>query len=267
MISVNGEQINFTTFPDGTTSFRYDPGYGRVYDINWLYDGDHECMLIWHLAKHIVSKKDSTVEINLIMPYIPNARMDRVKNKNDVFTLKWFSEFINSLGFNSVTVYDPHSSVSEALIDNIQFLDVGKCVSEFVLKELESNFGKQDVLFCYPDEGAAKRYSSQVHGDYVFGIKHRDWETGKILGFELVGADKVKDRTILIVDDICSRGGTFTHTAKALKDAGAGDIFLYVSHCENTIREGSVLEDGLITHVFTTESIFRGEHEKITVLH
>lgn len=89
------------------------------------------------------------------------------------------------------------------------------------------------------------------------------WENKRL---ELVGADKVAGSTVLIVDDICSRGGTFTHTAKALKDAGADEIYLYVTHCENTIRDGSVLTDGLITHVFTSDSIFRGEHEKVSVI-
>ena len=57
-----------------------------------------------------------------------------------------------------------------------------------------------------------------------------------------------------------------SHTARALKEAGANDIYLYVSHCENTIADGLVLTDGLIRHVFTTNSIYRGEHENITVL-
>ena len=266
MIFVNGKEVSFTSFPDGTTSFRFDTGKATIYDIKWLYDGDHECILVWHLANHIRSNRDRSVEINLIMPYIPNARMDRVKSGDEVFTLKWFADFINALGFDSVTAYDPHSSVSEALINRFQAIGVTRCVEEFVMKNIRETFGKQDILLCYPDEGASKRYSSQIQGDYVFGIKRRDWRTGKIQKLELVGADKVKDRTVLIVDDICSRGGTFTHTAKALKDAGAESIFLYVTHCENTIRDGSVLTDGLITHVFTSDSIFRGEHERVSVI-
>lgn len=265
MIFVNGNEINFTSFPDGTTSFRFDTGKAMTYDIKWLYDGDHECILVWYITNHIRTNCDRAVKINLIMPYIPNARMDRVKSGDEVFTLKWFADFINTLGFDSVTAYDPHSNVSEALINRFKAVGVTECV-EFVMKDIRETFGKQDILLCYPDEGASKRYSSQIQGDYVFGIKHRDWRTGKIQKFELVGADKVRDRTILIVDDICSRGGTFTHTAKALKEAGAESIFLYVTHCENTIRDGSVLTDGLITHVFTSDSIFRGEHEKVSVI-
>lgn len=119
MIFVNGKEISFTSFPDGTTSFRFDAGRAMTYDIEWLYDGDHECILVWYLVNHIRSNRDRSVEINLSMPYIPNARMDRVKSRDEVFTLKWFSDFINALEFNSVLVRDPHSSVSEALINRV----------------------------------------------------------------------------------------------------------------------------------------------------
>lgn len=262
MIFVNGKEISFTSFPDGTTSFRFDAGRAMTYDIEWLYDGDHECILVWYLVNHIRSNRDRSVEINLSMPYIPNARMDRVKSRDEVFTLKWFSDFINALEFNSVLVRDPHSSVSEALINRV----VSDDKVEQVVNQIRASICKKQFLFCYPDEGAAKRYSSRINGEYVFCIKHRDWRSGKIERLELVGADKVAGSTVLIVDDICSRGGTFTHTAKALKDAGADEIYLYVTHCENTIRDGSVLTDGLITHVFTSDSIFRGEHEKVSVI-
>ena len=124
----------------------------------------------------------------------------------------------------------------------------------------------KNVLLCYPDEGAAKRYSSQAGREYVFCIKHRDWRTGKIERLELTSPEKVTDRNVLIVDDICSRGGTFTFTAKALKEAGANEVYLYVTHCENTIHSGTVLTDGLIRHVFTTDSIYRGHSEKISLI-
>ena len=105
-----------------------------------------------------------------------------------------------------------------------------------------------------------------MKAEYIFGIKHRDWRSGKIERLELTTPERVMGRTVLIVDDICSRGGTFTHTAAALREAGAKAIYLYVTHCENTIFKGSVLTDGMIQHVFTTNSIYRGEHEMVTVL-
>ena len=180
-----------------------------------------------------------------------------------MFTLKWFAKFINSLGFDCVKVLDPHSNVAMALINNVKTMDVKSYINSAI--QWMVDHGMQPLL-CYPDEGAMKRYSGFLDMEYVFCIKHRDWRTGKIERLELTEPEKINGRSVLIVDDICSRGGTFTYTAKALKEAGAKDIMLYVTHCENTIQNGTVLTDGLISRVFTTDSILRIEHEKISVI-
>lgn len=259
MISVNGRPVDFTSFPDNTTSFRF-VSCNEKYDILWKYDEDKECMLLWYLVHHIRENSHHS-PINLIMPYIPNARMDRVKAVDEVFTLKWFAEFINSMCFDRVVVHDPHSNVATALLNRVVPVGVEKEIAN-VLDILDN----ENIILCYPDEGAAKRYASQAGRDYVFCIKHRDWRTGKIESLEMTTPEKVKGKDVLIVDDICSRGGTFTFTANALKQAGANDIFLYVTHCENTICYGSVLTDGLIKRVFTTDSIYRGNHMNITTI-
>ena len=259
MILVNGRGVDFTNFPDGTSSFRFGLEAG-ICNISWKYDNDAECMRLLYLVKHL--RTMGITDLYLNMPYIPNARMDRVKNGDEVFTLKWFADFINSLDFRLVRVLDPHSNVATALINNVRVMDVKHYIDYPIQLMVNHNM---NPLLCYLDEGAAKRYSELIPMEYVFCIKHRDWRTGKIERTELTTPEKVNGRNILIVDDICSRGGTFTHTAKALKEAGAEIILLYVTHCENTILDGTVLTDGLIHHVFTTDSILRINHEKITV--
>ena len=130
-----------------------------------------------------------------------------------------------------------------------------------------SNRNGAGLLMFYPDEGAMKRYSGMVNLPYAFGIKRRNWDTGVIEGLDVAGAvDQIAGKDILIVDDICSRGGTFYHSAKKLKELGANDIYLYVSHCENTILEGDLLKGDLIKKVYTTDSIFTKSHEKVEVL-
>lgn len=267
MIFVNDKEISFARFPDNTSSFRFDVDesikdfeWGR-YKIEWRYDNDAECILLWYLVNHIRSIAGSDVAIYLYMPYIPNARMDRVKNEDEVFTLKWFADFINALHFRRVVVLDPHSNVATALINNVYVVQPAWYIGRAI-----AAIGVENLLLCYPDEGAAKRYSELMPAKYIFGIKHRDWRTGKIERLELTTPENVAGHTVLIVDDICSRGGTFTHTARALKEAGAKDVFLYVTHCENTIFDGTVLTDGLIRRVYTTNSIYRGEHENVTVI-
>ena len=171
MISVNGVSIDFTSFPDNTTSFRYNPCCFE-YNILWRYDDDRECILLWYLVNHIRENSEVAPEIVLTMPYIPNARMDRVKAKDEVFTLKWFSDFINLMYFDKIVVHDPHSNVSTALINHVVSVGAENETAQ-VLETLED----KNVILCYPDEGAAKRYSSQIGRDYVFCIKHRDWRT------------------------------------------------------------------------------------------
>lgn len=113
----------------------------------------------------------------------------------------------------------------------------------------------------YPDEGAMKRYSSLLDFPYAFGIKKRDWETGNILGLEVINKEIVKDKNVLIIDDICSKGGTFYHAAKALKELGAHSIYLYVTHCEKTITSGEIYYGNEIEQIFTTNSIWRDEND------
>ena len=54
-------------------------------------------------------------------------------------------------------------------------------------------------------------------------------------------------------------------TASKLKEMGATQIYLAVTHCENTIFEGDLLSSDLITKIYTTNSILNKEHKKIKV--
>jgi ribose-phosphate pyrophosphokinase len=253
--------INQQMFPDGTLLLKTDEVtscYGNV-TIIWNYENDSELFIIICLAKKF---KNS----HLIMPYVPHARMDRCKTKEDTFTLKYFAEIINSLNFKSVKVLDPHSPVCEALIDNIFVESPKKHIDKVINEKFLDDISLNKFSLFFPDEGSMKRYSGMFNNPYTFGVKKRDWKTGKIQGLDVIGDETlIKDKTILIVDDICSKGGTFYHAAEKLKELGAKEVYLYVTHCENTILDGKVLTSGLIEKVFTTNSIFTKEHEKIEV--
>jgi ribose-phosphate pyrophosphokinase len=257
------------SFPDGTLHLNLPDE--RIYGVKWNYESDAELFTLICIAKHY---NDPSME--LYLPYIPHARMDRVKSNEDVFTLKYFCEVINSLNFRRVWVMDAHSNVSLALLNNVKQMSVQDTIYSAVYKttcEIAGGYDHQermeaqaDLVVFFPDEGAMKRYSASLPYKYAFGIKKRKWETGKIEGLDVAGCvDDIKDKIILIVDDICSRGGTFYHSAKKLKELGAKEVYLYVTHCENTILEGDLLTSGLIEKVYTTNSIFTKEHEKIEV--
>ena len=284
MIKVNGKLYTRETYPDGTRKMQgefYAPtafeeeGYDEsVIEIQWFFDSEDEILDLLYITAHLTS---IGVHYCLFMPYIPNARNDRVHGEDEVFTLKYFAHFLNNLGFEKVFVLDPHSHVSEALINRVCPLkqELKRLIQSAISAawkigsdwEIGSDDSDGPLTLCYPDEGAMKRYTDIVSNPYVFGIKKRDWKTGNILGLDIMGDPAlIEGKNVLIVDDICSKGGTFYHTSKKLKEMGAAKVFLYVTHCENTIFDGELLKDnGLIDRIFTTDSIFRGEHEKIEV--
>ena len=239
-------------FPDHSLLIKLDPRkmteITKTITVKWLYEGDSELFTLICVKRHI-DYYFNNYDVVLDMPYIPHARMDRVKSTEDVFTLKYFAEVINSLHFNTVYVRDAHSNVSLALINNIYDWGIGGYI-ETAVKQSSAQ-----ALF-FPDEGAMKRYSEQSPMPYAFGMKKRDWETGKILGLDIINTENIVGKDVLIVDDICSRGGTFYHSAKALKAAGAKSVSLYVTHLEETVLMGDLCKEKLVDHIYTTESIF-----------
>jgi ribose-phosphate pyrophosphokinase len=111
----------------------------------------------------------------------------------------------------------------------------------------------------------------------VYGQKVRNWETGKIEGLEVMDKDghKLDDgnplsgKSVLMIDDIISYGGTMYYSAKKLKELGAERIFAYATHVENSILDPEkgtfvkCLDDGTVDKLYTTDSIFTKSHKKI----
>ncbi len=269
MVKANHYEIS--SFPDGTPLIKKDLHAqltNDVIDIVWTFESMAELPTVTMIAK---DAKDRGAHTQLFMPYIPNARMDRAYHDEDVFTLKWFADEINKCGFSRVCVFDPHSDVAPALIDKIEVHTPIREISEIIENT------DPDVIY-FPDAGAMKRYESIVHealnragcnAYIIHGDKKRDWKTGKILGLDIIGEVKSGEK-VLMIDDICSYGGTMYYSAKKLKELGSGDIDMYVSHCENSILDperAHLFDDPNLIHtIFTTNSIFTGNHEKIHVL-
>jgi ribose-phosphate pyrophosphokinase len=250
-------------FPDHSLLLKLNPdemfNHRGAVKVEWFYEGDSELFTLICVKRHI-DIHFSDERVILYLPYIPHARMDRVKDYEDVFTLKYFAEVINSLHFSIVWVRDAHSNVSLALLNNV----IQESINSYIHRAILDS-GAEALFF--PDEGAMKRYSEHATIPFAFGMKKRDWKTGKIEGLDIINADNIIGKDVLIVDDICSRGGTFYHSAKALKEAGAANISLYITHCENTILEGEIFTSGLINNVYTTDSLVHCEELKEKIIY
>lgn len=254
MIAIDGTAIERKTFPDGAPML-LDlpvPHMGQTHiDITWCFDDMAELAELVMIASHYRERYPMLYR-TLLMPYVPNARMDRTKGATECFTLKYMCRMLNSLEFERIEVLDPHSDVTAALIDRVHVI----APDEAVRAAAGILWNAPDVVF-YPDAGAAKRYGEIFEGvPIAYGNKVRDWKTGQIVGYDIVGDVRLNGARVLIVDDISSYGGTFVHAVEALRARGAKSVDLYVSHAEKSCWKGKLFEEGGIGTLFTTDSLF-----------
>ena len=254
-------------FPDGTQKIDIEKEFAdyESFLITWNgYEGDEELVRLIFITKHLKDRLGA--DVYLYMPYVPNARMDRVKADTEVFTLKYFAEVINSLGFKKVFVLDPHSNVTTGLIDHV----VNLSPEMFIGMAIEDIEGLPYVYF--PDEGAYKRYGDldTFKGmSVLIGHKVRDWSTGKIQGLKITDRNGMgysegyfDGESVLMVDDIISYGGTMAYSADELKKLGFDHVYAYATHTENSIQdpEKSLFKDrldrGVIDKLYTTDSLY-----------
>lgn len=198
-------------------------------------------------------------EIKLFIPYFPGARQDRIMVPGEPLSVKVYADIINAMKLENVMIFDPHSEVTPALLDNCEVISNHR----FVKKVIEK-IGAE-VKLVSPDGGALKKIykvSEFLGGAEVIECsKSRDVKTGKLSGFK-VYVDDLVGQDCLIVDDICDGGGTFIGLAQELKNKNAGKLYLAISH--GIFSKGFEELGKYFDQVFTTDSIKDIDHARVT---
>lgn len=225
MISINGIEIKPTIFPDKTSQVWKLPEdlldqLHKDYIITVKWDFENEVEFLWLAQLKTLLDQYSPI-IHLDMPYMPYGRQDKIVRNDKTFALTTFATLLNALSFAEVRVLDVHNNPRAHAINNLQDLSPSRHI-EFAYEETKSN------LLLFPDAGASTRYQNYRIGPYVTAEKIRDQASGKITEFSLDGS--VRDKTVLVVDDICDGGATFVLAAKHLKKFGAKEISLFTTH-------------------------------------
>ncbi|MCM3749396.1 ribose-phosphate pyrophosphokinase [Paenibacillus pasadenensis] len=259
MIKLNGEKLNFGAYPNGETLADGEQmlqlaGLGKQEPVQLAlhYDQDGDFMQLMFAKGYLA---DHGFEAELTIAYMPYSRMDRVVGSS-VFTLKYAAAFLNSLNFRSVTVVEPHSPVTLELLERSRAVYPTLELLDEVMQDIQFQTDS-DVLF-FPDAGAQLRYGELSGLRQLVGKKARDFQSGQISKLEVEGGDSLPLKqgfSAIIVDDLCSYGGTFLLSAERLKELGAGPIYLLVAHCERSIFKGKLLQSGLIKRVYATDSM------------
>lgn len=186
----------------------------------------------------------------LILPFIPGARQDRLNTSGDMlFTAKSVARMINDRTIPKVTVLDPHSEVSSGLIDRCHIVTAADCINPPA--------GKYAAVIS-PDAGAEKRaglVAKKLGVPLIHAWKTRSVTDGSITGFghEVIGVPH--GSKVLVVDDICDGGRTFTGLAETIRnhDGDDLDLHLYVTH--GIFSQGTTELRKHYSHIYCTDSI------------
>lgn len=248
MLLIDNVVVKFGTFPNGERNLNFNTiCFHSNSTVILKYESDQDLFDLYILKRYMDQEiKDN--KIGLLITYMPYCRMDRA-NEVYTFNLKFVADFINRLNFNDVTVVEPHSDVTPALLNNAYTFTK---FTSILFKRFMDIIKPKDFVVMYPDAGAEKRYSKTFCYPTVVGMKQRDFSTGEIVKYDVIGAD-VNGKDVVIIDDLCSRGGTFIGATQALKELGAKNVYLIVTHCENNVYTGDLFKH--ITKMFTTNSL------------
>lgn len=208
-------------------------------------------------------RRVNNCDITLFLPYFPGARQDRVANHGEALTVKVYADVINSLNAKKVIIFEPHSDVAPALINNVHVFSS----HHYIQAALDAL--KTEAVLISPDAGAEKRSNKHFKNhkflDLVYCYKQRNTKTGELTGFS-VRAENLEKRPCVIIDDICDGGGTFIGLAQELKNRGAGSVTLVVAHGIFSKNKGNDLF-GSVDRIITTDSIHSASfNEKITFI-
>lgn len=192
--------------------------------------------------------------MHLRLPYVPYGRQDRICNDGEGHSLRIIGRKINSLGFKTVCVVDPHSTVTEAVIDNCHASSQHNVFAHI------GDFSETYIVA--PDAGALKKCEEFARLTNAKGVltcqKRRDMKTGKIIEFKMVDCDHVEPGSnFFVLDDICDKGGTFIAVADAIFKLHPARIDLAVTHGLFTHENGIEPLIDVYDRVYTTDSYIR----------
>ena len=271
MVLIDGVPVAEGRYPNGEVVLRdvaVTPGPHRV-TLRW--DDDRDLFTLWALVHHL--REHGATTLTLRVTYLPYSRLDRVDAPSTVFTLRHLTAFVNDLRVDEVVVVEPHSAVSLELLERSRAdypsLDLAR-------RALAAVPAGTPVTLVYPDAGAAARYGTRLaelapDAPTLVGEKTRDFATGRITGLVVPApATPLAPGTrAIIVDDLCSRGGTFLAVATRLRELGAAEVWLCVTHLEATAHDGALLApDSPVDRVLATDALDptpHANHPRVTI--
>lgn len=184
------------------------------------------------------AKRAAAESIVIVLPYYGYARQDRKDGIRGPVGAKVVADLLQAAGADEIISIDLHAAQIQGFF-NIPFDHIeGQAIfAKKVASTLE--LSKENYVICTPDQGGfqrASRMAEKLSMSMVAINKHRD-KPNSIGSMELIG--DVKNKTVIIVDDMCDTAGTLCKAADYLVEQGAKTV---IAICTHPVLSGPALE-------------------------
>ena len=197
-------------------------------------------------------RRSSAKNITAVIPYFGYARQDRKVVPRTAISAKLVSNLITNAGAHRIVTVDLHAGQIQGFFD----IPVDNLFSTPIFsKHIKKYISNKNIICVAPDVGGVERaraLGKKLNVGLAIVDKRRP-ASGKSQVMNIIG--NVKGKNCLLVDDIIDSGGTIVNAAKALKDKGAKDVYVYVTHGVLSGKAVEKIEKSQIKKLITTDTI------------
>jgi ribose-phosphate pyrophosphokinase len=210
----------------------------------------------------ITKAKENSSEVIAVIPYMGYARQDREFLPGEIVTMKVLGKLFKSAGASKIIVVDIHSSIG------LKHFRI-KTKNVTAIPDLVGFFKKlslKNPLIVSPDQGGkerAKEFAKEFNSDYISLEKTRDRKTGKVK-IKTKNLEEVKNRDLILVDDIISTGGSIIKATQFLKKQKCKRIYVACTHALLMNDAEKKIKKAGVTSIISTNTI-PGKTSKVDI--
>ncbi len=209
------------------------------------------------------ARRASAGYICAVIPYYGYARQDRKDKPRVSIASKMVANLLGKAGANRVMTMDLHAPQIQGFFD----IPVDHLDSSAVFIPYIEELNIPDVLFASPDVGSTNRVrevASYFKADMVICDKQRK-RANEIASMMIIG--DVKNRDVILLDDIVDTAGTLTKAAKLIMDEGAKSVRAFCTHPVLSGKAYQNIDNSVLEELVVCDTIpLKGKSDKLKVL-
>ena len=196
-------------------------------------------------------RRSSANSITAIIPYFGYARQDRKANPRVPITAKLVANLIQAAGIDRVATIDLHAGQIQGFFD----IPVDNLYGSIVFNDYIKAKHFKNAIIGSPDIGGVARARSVAKHlglDIVIVDKRRE-KANESEVMNIIG--DVKDKEVILVDDIIDTAGTIVKAAEALKEKGAKSVMACCTHAVLSVKAYERIASGVLDELVVTDTI------------